>query len=183
MARRQGVGTDRRNHLRFDKFKDCLSAFKGGRGDAAGLKLADPYVQIDCVRWGWRRGTVDAAGEATNGRFITRGDRADSGRLSGDDGFGRWDDGGDRMAGVRAALRAGQRNPMKTSTYGPGNDSSARMGAKQLSWEAAAQWMGIRRAQHAGRDLCSAEWRGGIDRAATGPGSRVDLASVLPPRR
>src|SRR4051812_34386666 len=57
-----------------DKFKDCLSAPKVAEAIAAGLKLADPYVQLDlCPMGGGGEGAVGALVKAASGRVFHQG--------------------------------------------------------------------------------------------------------------
>jgi glycerate kinase len=123
-----------------DKFKDCLSAPKVAEAIAAGLKLADPYVQIDlCPMGDGGEGTVDALVKATNGRFITQGVTGPiPGTIVGAT-MGFLGDGTTAVIEMAQAsglhlLRADERNPMKTTTYGTGQLIKRALdeGAKQI---------------------------------------------------
>src|SRR4051794_6633099 len=109
-----------------DKFKDCLSAPKVAEAIAAGLKLADPYAQLDlCPMGDGGEGTVDALVKATNGRFVTQGVTGPiPGTIVGAT-MGFLGDGTTAVIEMAQAsglhlLRPDQRNPMKTTTYGTG---------------------------------------------------------------
>ncbi len=123
-----------------DKFKDCLSAPKVAEAIAAGLKLADPYVQIDlCPMGDGGEGTVDALVKATNGRFITQGVTGPiPGTIVGAT-MGFLGDGTTAVIEMAQAsglhlLRPDQRNPMNTTTYGTGEliKRALEEGAKQI---------------------------------------------------
>ncbi|HEV8379227.1 MAG TPA: glycerate kinase [Tepidisphaeraceae bacterium] len=109
-----------------DKFKDCLNAPRVAEAIAAGLKLADPYVQIDlCPMGDGGEGTVDALVKATNGRLVTQGVTGPiPGTIVGAT-MGFLGDGTTAVIEMAAAsglhlLRADERNPMRTTTYGTG---------------------------------------------------------------
>src|SRR4051812_1047750 len=109
-----------------DKFKDCLSAPKVAEAIAAGLKLADPYVQIDiCPMADGGEGIVEALVKATGGRFVTQGVTGPiPGTIVGAT-FGFLGDGTTAVIEMSAAsglhlLRQDERNPLKTTTYGTG---------------------------------------------------------------
>ncbi len=123
-----------------DKFKDCLSAPKVAEAIAAGLKLADPYVQIDlCPMGDGGEGTVDALVKATNGRFITQGVTGPiPGTIVGAT-MGFLGDGTTAVIEMAQAsglhlLRPDERNPMRTTTYGTGELIRRALdeGAKQI---------------------------------------------------
>jgi glycerate kinase len=123
-----------------DKFKDCLSAPKVAEAIAAGLKLADPYAQIDlCPMGDGGEGTVDALVKATNGRFVTQGVTGPiPGTIVGAT-MGFLGDGTTAVIEMAAAsglhlLRPDERNPMKTTTYGTGEliKRALEEGAKQI---------------------------------------------------
>src|SRR6266566_6059797 len=123
-----------------DKFKDCLSAPKVAEAIAAGLKLADPYVQIDlCPMGDGGEGTVDALVKATGGRFVTQGVTGPiPGTIVGAT-FGFLGDGTTAVIEMSAAsglhlLRPEERNPLKTTTYGTGEliKRALEEGAKNL---------------------------------------------------
>jgi glycerate 2-kinase len=123
-----------------DKFKDCLSAPKVAEAIAAGLKLADPYAQIDlCPMGDGGEGTVDALVKATNGRFVTQGVTGPiPGTIVGAT-MGFLGDGTTAVIEMAAAsglhlLRADERNPLKTTTYGTGEliKRALEEGAKQI---------------------------------------------------
>jgi len=123
-----------------DKFKDCLSAPKVAEAIAAGLKLADPYVQIDlCPMGDGGEGTVDALVKATNGRFVTQGVTGPiPGTIVGAT-MGFLGDGTTAVIEMAAAsglhlLRPDERNPMKTTTYGTGEliKRALEEGARQI---------------------------------------------------
>jgi len=109
-----------------DKFKDCLSAPKVAEAIAAGLKLADPYAQIDlCPMGDGGEGTVDALVKATNGRFVNQGVTGPIPGTFVGATMGFLGDGTTAVIEMAAAsglhlLRPDQRNPMKTTTYGTG---------------------------------------------------------------
>ena len=123
-----------------DKFKDCLSAPKVAEAIAAGLKLADPYAQIDlCPMGDGGEGTVDALVKATNGRFVTQGVTGPiPGTIVGAT-MGFLGDGTTAVIEMAAAsglhlLRPDQRNPMKTTSYGTGEliKRALEEGAKEI---------------------------------------------------
>lgn len=123
-----------------DKFKDCLSAPKVAEAIAAGLKLADPYAQLDlCPMGDGGEGTVDALVRATNGRFVTQGVTGPvPGTIVGAT-MGFLGDGTTAVIEMAQAsglhlLRPDQRNPMKTTTYGTGEliRRALEEGARQI---------------------------------------------------
>jgi len=123
-----------------DKFKDCLSAPKVAEAIAAGLKLADPYAQIDlCPMGDGGEGTVDALVKATNGKFVTQGVTGPiPGTIVGAT-MGFLGDGTTAVIEMAAAsglhlLRPDERNPMKTTTYGTGEliKRALEEGAKEI---------------------------------------------------
>jgi len=178
-----------------DKFKDCLSAPKVAEAIAAGLKLADPYVQIDlCPMGDGGEGTVDALVKATNGRFITQGVTGPiPGTILGAT-MGFLGDGTTAVIEMAQAsglhlLRPEQRNPMKTSTYGTGEmirralDEGARQIILGIGGSATVDG-GLGALQACGAKIFVQ--RDGMEEAqeltepATGQ-DLVDLASVVPP--
>jgi glycerate kinase len=178
-----------------DKFKDSLSAPKVAEAIAAGLKLADPYVQIDlCPMGDGGEGTVDALVKATNGRFITQGVTGPiPGTIVGAT-MGFLGDGSTAVIEMAQAsglhlLRADERNPMKTTTYGTGEliKRAVDEGAKQIILGiggSATVDGGLGALQACGAKIFVQ--REGMDEAeelkepATGQ-DLVDLASVVPP--
>jgi glycerate kinase len=123
-----------------DKFKDCLSAPKVTEAIAAGLKLADPYVQIDiCPMADGGEGIVDALVKATNGRLVMQGVTGPiPGTIVGAT-MGFLGDGTTAVIEMAAAsglhlLRPDERNPMKTTTYGTGEliKRAIEEGAKEI---------------------------------------------------
>jgi glycerate kinase len=123
-----------------DKFKDCLSAPKVADAIAAGLKLADPYVQIDiCPIADGGEGIVDALVKATSGRYVMQGVTGPiPGTIVGAT-FGFLGDGTTAVIEMAAAsglhlLRPEERNPLNTTTYGTGEliKRAIEEGAKQI---------------------------------------------------
>src|SRR5947209_12997223 len=106
-----------------DKFKGCLTAAQVSRAIAAGLRAADPSIEIDeCPMADGGEGTVDALVAATAGRFVTRRVTGPLAEMKVDATFGMIDE---QTAVIEMAAAAGlallaerDRNPFLTTTFG-----------------------------------------------------------------
>ena len=178
-----------------DKFKDCLSAPKVAEAIAAGLKLADPYAQLDlCPMGDGGEGTVDALVKATNGRFVTQGVTGPiPGTIVGAT-MGFLGDGTTAVIEMAAAsglhlLRPEQRNPMKTTTYGTGEliKRALEEGAKSIILGiggSATVDGGLGALQACGAKISVQREGETTSRELTEPATGqdlVDLESVIPP--
>ncbi len=123
-----------------DKFKGCLSAAEVARAIEAGLRRAAADVQIDCCPMAdGGEGTVEALVAATGGRFETRRVTGPLPEMKVDARFGILDDGATAVIEMSAAsglalLRAEDRDPMRTTTFGTGEllMAAARMGVSRI---------------------------------------------------
>jgi glycerate kinase len=108
-----------------DKFKACLSAEEVCRAMGAGIRQADPAIQIDEVPMAdGGEGTVSALVNATGGQFITRRVTGPLPEMKVDATFGILPD---RTAVIEMAaasglalLRPDQYDPLATTTFGTG---------------------------------------------------------------
>jgi glycerate kinase len=122
-----------------DKFKGCLSAAQVAEAIAVGLRRADRDVQLDlCPMADGGEGTVAALVAATGGKLITRRVTGPLPEMKVDATFGLLGDGETAVVEMAAAsglalLRAGDRDPMSTTTFGTGEllVAAAKLGAKQ----------------------------------------------------
>jgi len=109
-----------------DKFKGSLSAPEVCRAIAAGLRRADPGIEIDsCPQADGGEGTVEALVAATGGRFETRRVTDPIPELKVDATFGVLGDGQTAVIEMAAAsglslLPPEDRNPLNTTTFGTG---------------------------------------------------------------
>src|SRR4051794_17000538 len=107
-----------------DKFKGCLSAAEVADAIAMGLRRADPNVQLDlCPMADGGEGTVAALVAATGGKLITRRVTGPLPEMKVEASFGMLGDGETAVIEMAAAsglalLRAEDRNPMNTTTFG-----------------------------------------------------------------
>ncbi len=109
-----------------DKFKDSLTAAAVAEAIAAGLRRADPNLQLDlCPMADGGEGTVAALVAATNGRIETRDVTGPLPGMHVNAHFGILGDGQTAVIEMASAsglhlLAPRQRNPLRTTTYGTG---------------------------------------------------------------
>jgi len=123
-----------------DKFKGCLSAADVSRAIAAGLRRADPDVEIDeCPMADGGEGTVDALAAATGGKVVLRRVTGPLPGMKVDAPIGVLGDGFTAAIEMAAAsglhlLAPEQRDPMRTTTYGTGEllRAAADLGMKKI---------------------------------------------------
>jgi glycerate kinase len=123
-----------------DKFKGCLTAREVAGAMAAGLRSADPAIEIDaCPMADGGEGTVDALVEATGGRFETARVTGPLPEMKVDAKFGFFGDGKTAVVELAAAsglalLSPEDRNPLATTTFGTGELLMAAMqrGAQKI---------------------------------------------------
>ena len=123
-----------------DKFKGCLSAVVVAHAIAAGLRSADPALEIDpCPMADGGEGTVATLVAATAGRIERR---TVTGPLPGTTVEADFGILGDHKTAVvemasasgLALLRPEQRNPLRTTTYGTGEllAAAAKLGVEKI---------------------------------------------------
>jgi glycerate kinase len=123
-----------------DKFKGCLSAVEVSRAIEIGLRRAVSDVHIDCCPMAdGGEGTVEALVAATGGRFIVRRVTGPLPEMKVDARFGILGDGATAVIEMSAAsglslLRADDRDPMGTTTFGTGEllMAAAEMGISRI---------------------------------------------------
>jgi glycerate kinase len=123
-----------------DKFKDCLTAADVARAIAAGLRRADPDVEIDaCPMADGGEGTVDALVAATGGKTVVRRVTGPLPGMKVDAPIGLLGDGFTAAIEMASAsglhlLKPDQRDPLRTTTYGTGEllRAAAELGIKTV---------------------------------------------------
>src|SRR5882724_10121814 len=123
-----------------DKFKGCLTASQAADAIAAGVRRADPTIEIDlCPMADGGEGTVAALIAATGGRIVTQKVTGPLPRMKVDAQIGLL--GGEQTAVIEMAsasgmalLTADQRDPTRTTTYGTGElmRAAAELGATRI---------------------------------------------------
>ena len=123
-----------------DKFKGCLTAAQVADAIAAGIRRADPNIEIDlCPMADGGEGTVAALVAATGGRIVTHKVTGPLPRMKVNAPIGLL--GGEQTAVIEMAAASGmallalsQRDPMRTTTYGTGELmlAAADLGAKRI---------------------------------------------------
>jgi glycerate 2-kinase len=109
-----------------DKFKGSLSAAEVAEAIAAGLLEAHPEAEIDlCPMADGGEGTVQAMVQATAGRFVCRRATGPLAEMKIDATFGILGDGKTAVIEMASAsglalLKAEDRNPLNTTTFGTG---------------------------------------------------------------
>jgi glycerate kinase len=109
-----------------DKFKDCLSAPQVAEAIARGVRAAAPDATVDlCPMADGGEGTVEALVAATGGRFETRRVTGPLPEMKVDARFGLLGDGTTAAVEMAAAsglalLKAEDRNPLNTTSFGTG---------------------------------------------------------------
>ena len=109
-----------------DKFKDCLSATDVAEAMARGVREVDPRIEVDlCPLADGGEGFVESLVRATGGRFITHRVTGPLPERKVDARFGLLGDGATAVIEMAEAsglhrLRADERNPMHTTTFGTG---------------------------------------------------------------
>jgi glycerate kinase len=170
-----------------DKFKGCFSAAEVCRAMAAGLRRVDAAIEIDaCPMADGGEGTVAALVAATGGRLLTARVTGPLPEMKVDATFGMLGDGRTAVIEMAAAsglalLKADQRNPLYTTTYGTGEllNAAVEAGAKQILLGiggSATNDAGIGCAQATGHTIILDE---GEPAAATEPLVGQDLPRVV----
>src|SRR5437763_11937860 len=109
-----------------DKFKGCLPAREAAAAIARGIMQANPAIEIEQIPMAdGGEGTVEALVAATGGRLLTRCVTGPLPEMKVDAEFGVLGDGLTAVIEMAAAsglhlLAAGQRDPMRTTTFGTG---------------------------------------------------------------
>ncbi|HEY1685446.1 MAG TPA: glycerate kinase [Tepidisphaeraceae bacterium] len=123
-----------------DKFKGSISAAEAAAAMARGVLAVWPDAQIDlCPIADGGEGTVAALVAATQGKFITHRVTGPLAEMKVDANFGVLGDGKTTVIEMAAAsglalLRAEERNPLNTTTFGTGEllRIAAEMGLKKI---------------------------------------------------
>jgi glycerate kinase len=123
-----------------DKFKGCLSATDVALAMQRGARIVDPAVQIDsCPMADGGEGIVEALVNSTGGRFETRKVTGPLPEMKVDARFGILGDGETAVIEMAAAsglalLRADERDPMATTTFGTGEllMAAVNLGASKI---------------------------------------------------
>src|SRR5882724_2685041 len=109
-----------------DKFKGCLTASQAADAIAAGVRRADPKIEIDiCPMADGGEGTVSALVAATGGRIVTHKVTGPLPRMKVDAPIGLLGDARTAViemssASGMALLSKNQRDPARTTTFGTG---------------------------------------------------------------
>src|SRR2546423_7884288 len=109
-----------------DKFKGCLSAAEVAAAIAAGVRRGAPEAQVElCPMADGGEGTVASLVAATGGRIVTRRVTGPLPEMKVDAQFGILGDGATAVIEMAAAsglalLKAEDRNPLNTTTFGTG---------------------------------------------------------------
>src|SRR4051812_5625870 len=123
-----------------DKFKGCLTGPEVAAAMAAGIGALDPSITIDqCPVADGGEGFVAALVEATGGRFETRRVTGPLPDMRVDATFGVLGDGRTGVVEMSAAsglalLAPGDRDPMRTTTFGTGQLllEAAKLGVTEI---------------------------------------------------
>jgi glycerate kinase len=123
-----------------DKFKGSLSAIEAADAIAAGLRRVWPDAELDlCPVADGGEGTVSALVAATGGSIEVRRFTGPLPEMKVDAAFGILGDGRTAVIEMAAAsglalLRADQRDPLATTTFGTGEllDAAARLGVRHI---------------------------------------------------
>jgi glycerate kinase len=123
-----------------DKFKECLSAAAVTQAMERGIHRAAPDARVDsCPMADGGEGTVEALVAATGGRFVVRRVTGPLPEMKVDARFGILGDNTTAIIEMSAAsglalLRADDRDPMRTTTFGTGEllMAAAQMGVSRI---------------------------------------------------